>query len=94
MDRPMDKNSIESVPGDFASNSQVHAYSVSEINRIVKKKLESGDLQKIWIRGEISNFKAHPSGHHYFSLKDERTQIGGVMFKSYNCALRFQPENG
>ena len=91
---PLDENSMGSVSSDFVSNSQVHAYSVSEINRIVKKKLESRDLQKIWIRGEISNFKAHPSGHHYFSLKDQRTQIGGVMFKSYNSFLRFQPENG
>ncbi len=68
-------------------------YSVSEINRVIKKQLE-GQHPRLWLRGEISNFKAHSSGHHYFSLKDSKSQINGVMFKSYNSRLRFQPENG
>ncbi len=68
-------------------------YSVSQINRIIKKQLE-GQHPRLWVRGEISNFKAHSSGHHYFSLKDSGSQINGVMFKSYNSKLRFLPENG
>ena len=68
-------------------------YSVSEINRVIKKQLE-GQHTGLWLQGEISNFKAHSSGHYYFSLKDSISQINGVMFKAYNSRLRFQPENG
>ena len=68
-------------------------YSVSQINRVIKKQLE-GEHPRLWVRGEISNFKAHSSGHYYFSLKDSQSQISGVMFKAYNSRLRFQPENG
>ncbi|MCR4430713.1 MAG: exodeoxyribonuclease VII large subunit [Tepidanaerobacteraceae bacterium] len=57
--------------------------------------IESNDLlQKIYIRGEISNFKHHISGHMYFTLKDEKSQIRCIMFKSSNILLGFTPENG
>jgi exodeoxyribonuclease VII large subunit len=52
---------------------------------------EYGD---IWVEGEISNFKAHDSGHLYFTLKDESSQIRAVMFRSQARLLRFRPENG
>ena len=74
-------------------NKDEQVYTVSELNRIIKKQLE-GQHPRLWIRGEISNFKAHSSGHYYFSLKDSGSQINGVMFKGYNSKLRFLPENG
>lgn len=71
----------------------VQIYSVSDINRVIKKQLE-GQFVNLWLQGEISNFKAHTSGHHYFALKDDRAQINGVMFKGFNQKLKFRPENG
>lgn len=68
-------------------------YQVSDINRAIKFQLEN-QFHSIWVQGEISNFKAHTSGHFYFSLKDAKTQINGVMFKGYNARLKFNPENG
>jgi exodeoxyribonuclease VII large subunit len=52
---------------------------------------EYGD---IWVEGEVSNFRAHDSGHLYFTLKDEESQIRAVMFRSQARLLRFRPENG
>ena len=49
---------------------------------------------KVYIKGEISNFKHHLSGHMYFTLKDDRAQIRCIMFKNYNMLLPFLPENG
>lgn len=68
-------------------------FSVADINKAIKKQLE-GQFSFIWVRGEISNFKAHSSGHYYFSLKDEKAQINAVMFKGFNSRLRFRPESG
>lgn len=68
-------------------------YSVSDINRAIKKQLE-GQFAHLWVQGEISNFKAHSSGHHYFSLKDDKAQINAVMFRGFNSRLKFKPENG
>ena len=70
-----------------------HIYKVSDINRAIKKQLE-GKFSHLWLQGEISNFKAHTSGHHYFSLKDDKAQISAVMFKGYNSRLKFRPESG
>src|ERR1700675_3630743 len=52
---------------------------------------EYGD---VWVEGEISNFRAHDSGHLYFTLKDQNSQIRAVMFRSQARLLRFRPENG
>lgn len=68
-------------------------FSVSDINKAVKKQLEE-NFSYVWIQGEISNFKAHGSGHHYFSLKDDKAQINAVMFKGFNAKLKFRPESG
>lgn len=67
--------------------------SVSQINSLIRGQLES-EFSLIWVQGEISNFKAHTSGHHYFSLKDKKSQINCVMFRGYNSKLKFRPETG
>ena len=68
-------------------------YSVREVTRIVKSLIER-EIRTIWVRGEISNFKAHSSGHFYFSLKDEFSQLVCVMFRDDNKKLDFKPEDG
>ncbi len=68
-------------------------YTVSELNSGIRSLLEA-QFQTVWITGEISNFKAHQSGHYYFSLKDSQSQISGVMFRGSNRFLRFQLEDG
>ena len=69
--------------------------SVSQINGYIQSKLD-GDalLAGVAVRGEISNYKLYPSGHHYFTLKDENSALKGVMFKGNAMRLRFRPENG
>lgn len=68
-------------------------YSVTELNSQIKQTLEN-TFASIWLSGEISNFKAHSSGHYYFSLKDKGAQISAVMFKGSNRLLKFQLEDG
>ncbi len=67
--------------------------TVSSLNRSIKSMIE-GEFPLIWVRGEISNFKAHTSGHFYFSLKDQNSQISAVMFRGYNSRLSFKPKDG
>lgn len=66
---------------------------VSEINHQIASTLEA-NFTDLWVKGEISNFIAHSSGHWYFSLKEADSQIRGVMFRGYNQRLSFLPENG
>ena len=69
--------------------------SVTELNGIIKSLLEGEPfLSDVFVRGEISNFKAHSSGHFYFSLKDEGGILKSVMFRSSAVNLPFLPENG
>lgn len=68
-------------------------FTVSEITRGIKSLLED-NFASVWISGEVSNFKAHSSGHFYFSLKDENSQISAVMFRGSNRMLKFKPEDG
>lgn len=82
----------QATPEEAESNEPV-VYSVSDINAAIKDSLE-GQFGRLWLRGEISNFKPHTSGHFYFSLKDESAQISAVMFKGLNSKLKFRPENG
>jgi exodeoxyribonuclease VII large subunit len=63
-----------------APQTDQDAFTVQEITRLIKQKLESG-FQSIWIRGEISNFKRSTAGHLYFTLKDKHAQISIVMFR-------------
>lgn len=67
--------------------------SVEQLNGQIKRLLE-GELGSIWVKGEISNFKAHTSGHFYFSLKDSKAQISAVMFRGHNSRLKFKPVDG
>ncbi len=70
-------------------------FSVSEVNQLIKGMLdEEPALSEILIRGEISNYKLYPSGHHYFTLKDAEGALRCVMFRGQAARLRFRPENG
>lgn len=70
-------------------------FSVSEVNQYLKQLLESqSDLHHIPVLGEISNFKRYQSGHCYFTLKDEKSALKCVMFKSSAAHLSFTPQNG
>lgn len=70
-------------------------FSVSELNGYLKDVLDSDrSLSGIYIRGELSNYKTYPSGHHYFSLKDAEGTLKCVMFKSSASKLRFKPSDG
>ena len=70
-------------------------YAVSEVNQYIKSLLDGvPGLQEIYIRGEISNYKLYPSGHHYFTLKDGEGALRCVMFRGNAGRLRFRPENG
>ncbi|BAK99564.1 exonuclease VII large subunit [Oscillibacter valericigenes Sjm18-20] len=70
-------------------------YQVSQVNEYVKALLDGEPiLQDILVRGELSNYKAYPSGHHYFTLKDREGALRCVMFRSQAQRLRFRPENG
>ncbi len=68
-------------------------FTVTQLNNAIRFILEES-FSDIWIEGEISNFIHHGSGHMYFSLKDELSQVKGVMFRNANQFLRFRPENG
>lgn len=68
-------------------------YTVSELTVEIRARLEDA-FTGIWLEGEISNFKHHTSGHMYFTLKDDQSQIRAVMFRSANRLLRFQPKDG
>lgn len=70
-----------------------HIYTVSELTRKIKVILEQ-NFPFIWISGEISNFRMPSSGHFYFTLKDETSQIQTVMFRGQNQNLKFVPEDG
>lgn len=70
-------------------------FSVSEVNQYLKQLLESqSDLHHIPVLGEVSNFKRYASGHCYFTLKDEKSALKCVMFKSSAARLSFTPRNG
>lgn len=69
--------------------------SVSQINEYIRVQLDRDPLlNSVAVRGEISNYKMYPSGHHYFTLKDENAALKCVMFKGNALRLRFRPENG
>lgn len=68
---------------------------VSQVNQYIKEMMEAdGLLNGLCIRGELSNYKKYPSGHHYFTLKDGQCALKCVMFRSSAMRLRFRPENG
>ena len=72
-----------------------NAISVTELNKYIKDKFEEDEmLNNILVKGEISNFKHHYTGHMYFTLKDENSLIKCVMFKTYTPNLNFIPKDG
>lgn len=74
---------------------QQPVYEVSQINEYIKLRFDDDAfLNNLFLRGEISNYKCYPSGHHYFSLKDAGGSIRCVMFRGSAFSLRFRPENG
>lgn len=69
--------------------------SVNALTKYIKRKFDADPhLRDLHVRGEISNFKQHSSGHMYFTLKDDTARILAVMFSSHSRAMKFQPENG
>jgi len=69
--------------------------SISQLNEYIRGRMDSDPLlTQVAVRGEISNYKMYPSGHHYFTLKDESSALKCVMFKGNAMRLRFRPENG
>ena len=69
--------------------------SITQVNEYIRGKLDADPmLTQVAVRGEISNYKLYPSGHHYFTLKDEASALKCVMFKGNAMRLRFRPENG
>lgn len=69
--------------------------TVSALTKYIKRKFDADPhLQDVLVKGEVSNYKQHTSGHMYFTLKDEKTRILAVMFSSYNRSMKFSPENG
>lgn len=67
--------------------------TVSELTESVRKAIEAR-FASVWVEGEISNFKAHSSGHWYFTIKDEAAQLRAKCFRSANSRIRFRPKDG
>ena len=80
---------------DISSMRFPSALSVTELNQYIKDLIDlNPPLTDIYIKGEISNFKAHSSGHLYFTLKDEQSALKCVMFRASAFKMSFRPENG
>ena len=67
--------------------------TISDLTNQIRDRLEE-DFRDVWVVGELSSFRAPSSGHLYFTLKDEESQVKAVMFRSYAGSLRFRPEDG
>lgn len=77
------------------SRQEVSILSVTQLNTLIKAAFDHVPaLQNVCVRGEISNYKLYPSGHHYFTLKDAEGSLKCVLFKSNAAGLRFRPQNG
>ena len=69
--------------------------TITAITRYLKYKFEQdSNLMQVYIKGEISNFKAHTTGHYYFSLKDDNSKINAIMFRTNTSKLNFIPKEG
>ena len=79
--------------GDYMDD--IKYYSITALNRAIKNMFDSKpELNRVYIKGEISNFKHHTRGHLYFTLKDENSRIAAVMFSSAASKMNFEPEDG
>jgi exodeoxyribonuclease VII large subunit len=92
-DKVVHKNMAKEVDLPLFARLSRQFLTVSELNAVIKGTLES-QLDAVWVSGEISNFRVFPSGHSYFTLKDDKCQISAVMFRQRGEALSFVPENG
>lgn len=73
----------------------INYITISDLNRYIKAKFDTDiHLNKVYLKGEISNFKHHTRGHLYFTLKDEGSRLNAVMFASSASLLKFEPEDG
>ncbi|MDD1653396.1 MAG: exodeoxyribonuclease VII large subunit, partial [Methanomicrobiales archaeon] len=86
------------LPLDGKGGSAPLVLRVSEVSGIIVDALDIPDLREIWVQGEVSNFRPHPSGHHYFSLSEtvgsQGYLVNCVMWRSSACRLDFNPANG
>jgi len=70
-------------------------FTITELNNYIKRLLDSDyELARVYVKGELSNYKVYPSGHHYFTMKDAEGTLKCVMFKGSSSKLRYKPENG
>ncbi len=68
--------------------------TVTDLNKYIKNKVDCDEfLNNVLVKGEISNFKHHYTGHMYFTLKDENSLIKCIMFKTYTANLKFVPKD-
>jgi len=79
--------------GINSASTEPQILTVEQINNYLRGLIE-GHVGTVWLKGEISNFKPHSSGHFYFSLKDSKAQISAMMFRGYNSRLKFKPHDG
>jgi exodeoxyribonuclease VII large subunit len=91
--KPLLKREVSAKLTEPVETAEPHVLSIEELNLSIKQLLE-GQFNIVWARGEISNFKAHTSGHFYFSLKDSKSQISAVMFRGFGSRLKFKPTDG
>ena len=90
----MDRN-VEQIENEMSAVNNANVVTVTGLNEYIKSLLEGdGRLINITVKGEISNFKLHPSGHLYFSLKDNGGVVRAVMFKSSAQNVKFRPADG
>jgi exodeoxyribonuclease VII large subunit len=76
-------------------SSSGRVVGVTELNEYIKSLFDAdAPLSAVYVRGEVSNYKMYPSGHHYFTLKDQNSALRCVFFKREASTLRFRPENG
>ena len=74
---------------------EITPITITELNKYIKDKIDKDEfLQNVYVKGEISNFKNHYTGHLYFTLKDENSLIKCIMFKSFAERLKFMPKDG
>ncbi|MDD4895011.1 MAG: exodeoxyribonuclease VII large subunit [Candidatus Omnitrophica bacterium] len=89
----MPKNTQDLFAPQAALKKDRRVYTVSEITQGIKLTLENA-FGEVWIEGEVSNFKAYPSGHFYFTLKDEGAVLATAMFRNVNKDVKFRIEDG
>ena len=69
--------------------------TVTRLNKYVQRQMSRDpNLKTVYLKGEISNYKVYPSGHHYFTIKDDKSSISAVMFYLFAKKLQFKPEDG